>query len=91
MFYLFLLSFWVRLVRLIGKNGAYGFGKGVNYKNKIYNNYKLKKKLDPGGPGSPLGSVLEYISIEIFYSFVQTKIALNTKLIPLIFHGVINY
>ena len=33
------------------------FEGGSNYKYKIYNNYI--KKLDPGGSGRPLGSVLD--------------------------------
>ena len=45
---------WVRLVRLIGENVAYGFRRAPNYKNKIYNNYKKKKKIGPIGVRAPL-------------------------------------
>ena len=39
-----IVSIWVRLVRLIREKGALRFWKGPNYKNEIYNNYNLKKK-----------------------------------------------
>ena len=50
-----IVAIWVRLARPIEEKMGLRFWKGVNYLNKIYNNYNKKKKLDPRGAWAPLG------------------------------------
>ena len=49
-----IVAIWVRLAKLIEEKMGLRIWKGVNYLNKIYNNYNKKKKnWTQGGPGPP--------------------------------------